>query len=85
MALLVLAIAYIGPGCDFDFVGDTISPTQGRLIYRFCYKKRLFARFSEPPPSCLETFQSKIDNQFKMCELADVDDMKNQVQACEWC
>ena len=29
-----------------------------------------------PPTSCLETFQSKIDNQFKMCALAEVDDTK---------
>ena len=27
-----------------------------------------------PPPPCLETLQSKIDNQFKMCGLANVDD-----------
>ena len=77
MALLVLAI---GLGCDFDFVGDTLCPTQGRLISRFCYKKRLFAHSSEPPPSCLEKFQFKINNQFKMCAFADIDDAKNQVQ-----
>ena len=29
-----------------------------------------------PPPSRLETFQSKINNQFKMCALADVYDTK---------
>ena len=27
-----------------------------------------------PPLPCQETFQSKIDDQFKMCALADVDD-----------
>ena len=32
-----------------------------------------FAHFSQTPPR-LETFQSKIDNQFKMCALADADD-----------
>ena len=34
-----------------------------------------FAHFSQtPPPPMPETFQSKIDNQFKMCVLADADD-----------
>ena len=33
-----------------------------------------FAHFSQTPPPRLETFQSKIDNQFKMCALADADD-----------
>ena len=31
------------------------------------------AHFSQTPPR-LETFQSKIDNQFEMCVLADADD-----------
>ena len=26
-----------------------------------------------PPPLCPDTFQSKIDNQFKMCPLTNVD------------
>ena len=29
---------------------------------------------SDPHPTCLETFQPKIDNQFKMCALVDEDD-----------
>ena len=40
-----------------------------------------FARFSQTPtphPPCLETFQPKIDNQFKMCALVDVDDAQNR-------
>ena len=37
--------------------------------------ENVFCTFlSDPHPLCLETFQSKIDNQFKMCALADVDD-----------
>ena len=36
--------------------------------------ENFFARFSHTPnPPCLEAFQSKIDNQFKICTLADVD------------
>ena len=36
----------------------------------------IFCSFlSDPPtPPCLEMFQSKIDNQFKMCALADEND-----------
>ena len=30
-----------------------------------------------PPTPCLETFQSKIDIQFKLCQLTAVDDTQN--------
>ena len=36
-----------------------------------------------PSPSCLEIFQSKIDNQFKMCALAHADDTKNQANGAD--
>ena len=85
MALLIL-----GLGSDFDFVGysliQVIALREGRLDRKsvlLSYRNHLFAaRFSEtlpPPPPYLETFQSKIDHQFKMCALADVDDAYNQV------
>ena len=34
----------------------------------------VFCTFFSDRPPLLETFQSKIDNQFKMCALADADD-----------
>ena len=82
MALLIL-----GLGSDFDFVGysliQVIALREGRLDRKsvlLSYRNHLFAaRFSEILPPCLETLQSKIDHQFKMCALADVDDAYNQV------
>ena len=49
----------------------------GKTHKSILLQKTFFARSSEtppPPPPRLETFQSKIDNQFKICTLADVDD-----------
>ena len=82
MALLIL-----GLGSDFDFVGyslkQVIALREGRLDRKsilLSYRNHLFAaRFSETLPPCLETFQSEIDHQFKMCALADVDNAYNQV------
>ena len=82
MVLLIL-----GLGSDFDFVGysliQVIALREGRLDCKsilLSYRNHLFAaRFSETLSPCLETFQSKIDHQFKMCSLADVDDAYNQV------
>ena len=65
-------------GLGSDFVGDALIHLIA--VNQFCYWKHLFAvRFSETPLSCLETFQFKIDHQFKRCALADVGDAYNQV------
>ena len=79
-----MALLIPGLGSDFDFVSDTLTQVialrEDSIANKFCSRKHLFAaRFSETPPSCLETFQSKIDHQFKLCALADVDDAYNQV------
>ena len=48
---------------------------KGRLTNRFCFATgNVFLTFlSDTHSPCLETFQPKIDNQFKMCALVDVD------------
>ena len=47
----------------------------GKTHKSILLQEMFFARFSQTPtPPRLETFQSKIDNQFKLCAFADVDD-----------
>ena len=76
MALLVLAI---GLGCDFDFVVIPFARLREDSQIDLATRNVYLHVPLRPPPSYLETFQSKIDNQFKMCAVADLDDTKNQV------